>query len=829
MQSGRGVEAIVQDVGDAIRGLARRPGFSLAAVTTLALAIGATTAVYSLVYGVLLRPLPFQDPDQLVRLWEEHPGGVTLAGNRWLSQRTYQQWVRAPRTLAAIGGYTMSSGVLRGGAEPAAISTASLTPSLIAMMGLTADAGRWFTASDAQPGAPKVIVLSHALWQERFGSRADVVGTALVLDDESYEIVGIAPAWMRFPAEAVQAWRAYRVPTVEEEPRRTFGFNAVARLAPGATPAAVEAEGTAAARSIERPLSAELVFGKGGPVVVHARRLDADTAADVRPALVALAAATGLVLLVACANVANLLLSRGLARQRDFAIRRAVGASRVRLAGQALLESAILSASGGIAGIGLASAIVRVLPLIAPPRLPRLSDVRVDGPVLLVALAATCATAVLSGLLPALRQGGADAAVALRGGDGSVDEGYRTAGARLWRDGLLVFESALAVLLLIGALLVGHSLARLMQVDAGYTPESVITAMISMPQGAPHGAADTASARGAAFVDPVLDQLRGQPTIAAAGAGTSMPMVPITSVTSFPIEPEPGVGEPVMTRAVTYVITPGYAEALGLRLRSGRFFTAGDQRPGIRAVIVNDEFVRRYMRGVVVGRRFPRIYSTEGDVPTEIVGVVGNVLKDGHDREPEPELYFLHRSPTRTLGGQFSIAIRANGDSAASMSLLRQIAARVDPGATIQRADLLSERVASSMAQPRFAAMVLGAFAVLGVTLASAGLVAVLSYTVARRRRELSIRAALGAGRGRLLRMVVADGLIVTGLGLAFGLAAGAGLSRLLTSLLFKVTPLDPFSFAAAPLILLPVAVAASLAPAMRAAAVDPARVLRQD
>jgi putative ABC transport system permease protein len=387
----------------------------------------------------------------------------------------------------------------------------------------------------------------------------------------------------------------------------------------------------------------------------------------------------------------------------------------------------------------------------------------------------------------------------------------------------------LAVLLLIGALLVGHSLARLTRVDAGYTPESVIVATIAMPRSAPYGAPDSASARGAAFVDAVLDQLRGQPTIAAAGAGTSMPMVPITSVTSFPLEPEPGVGEPVMTRAVTYVITPGYAEALGLRLRAGRFFTAGDQRPGIRAVIVNDEFVRRYLRGTVVGRRFPRIYATEGDTPTEIVGVIGNVLKDGHDREPEPEIYFLHRSPTRTLGGLFSVAIRADGDGAASVALLRQIAGRIDPGAMILRADALADRVATSMAQPRFAALVLGAFAVLGITLASAGLLAVLSYTVARRRQELSIRAALGAGRARLLRMVIRDGLIVTSLGLGIGLAGGAGLSRLLSGLLFEVAPLDPLSFVAAPLILLPTAVVASLIPALRAAAADPARVLRQE
>ena len=824
----RRAEVVVLDVKYAVRGLARRPGFTLAAAATLALAIGATTGVYSLVYGVLLRPLPFPDEERLVRLWEEHPGGVTLAGNRWLSHRTYHQWLHGPRTLAAVGGYTTSTAIAKIGAEHASLATASLTPSLVGMLGLAPLSGRWFTAGDAEPGAPRVLVLSHALWQERFGARPDIVGRSVVVDDEPHEIVGIAPAWMRFPHEAVQVWRAYRVPLVEEEPRRTFGFNAIGRLAPEATIASVAAEGTSAARETARPLSAELIFGKGGPVVVHARALDEDTAADVKPALVALAAATGLILLVACANVANLLLSRGLARQRDFAIRRAIGASRGRLASQTLIESTVLAVCGGIAGLALGWGLVRVLPLVAPSRFPRLSDVRLDGPALLAAVAATLITALLCGVVPALRESAADSTSATRGGDGSVGEGFRTRRARLWRDGLLVLESALAVVLLVGALLVGHSLARLMRVDPGYSPEAVTIATISMPRDSTRPR-DAPSVRGAAFVDAVLEQLRQQPAVAAAGAASSMPMVPITAVTSFPIEPTSGVGEPVMTRTVTYVVTPGYAEAVGLRLRAGRFFSAGDQRPGVRAVIVNDEFVRRYLRDRVVGRRFDRLYSSEGDVPTEIVGVVGNVLKDGHDRAPEPEIYFLHRSPTRTLGDHFSIAIRGYAGAELSMALLSDVATRVDSGALIERADRLSDRVAATMAQPRFASLVLGGFALLGATLASTGLFAVLSYAVGQRRRELSIRAALGAGRGQLLTMIVREGAGVTLVGLLLGLAGSTVLSRLLTGLLFQVTPLDPWSFAAAPLILLPAAIAASLAPAFRAASVDPARVLRQE
>ena len=570
-------EVLVQDVRYAVRGLRRQPGFALAAVSILALAIGATTAVSSLVYGVLIRPLPFPDPDRLVRLWEEHPGGATIAGNRWLSHRTYQQWRQDVRSLQAIGGYTTSSVIVRIGDEHESLSAASLTPAMTAMLGLTPAAGRWFTDADAVAGAPRVVVLAHGLWREKFGARADIVGTSVMLDNELTEIVGVAPPWMRFPSEAVELWQPYRVPTVEEEPRRTMGFNAVARLAPGAALQQVQAEGTVAARSIERPLSTEIVFGKGGPAVVHARRLRDDTAAEVRPALVALTAAVALILLVACANVASLLLSRDLARQRDVAIRLAIGGSRTRLASQALVESAVLATLGGMAGTFLAWGLVRLLPLVAPPRFPRLTEVRLDLPVLIAAVMATVAAALLAAVLPALRSGTGDSTGPLRGGNSNVGDGFRTRRARLWRDALLVLESALAVVLLVGALLLGHSLARLMRVDPGYTPDAVTLASISMPR-------DAAPERGPALADAVLEQLRQLPSVSAAGAANSMPMVPITGVAGFPIEPEPGAGEPIMARAVTYLVTTGYAEALGLRLVAGRFFTGNDQRPGIRAV-----------------------------------------------------------------------------------------------------------------------------------------------------------------------------------------------------------------------------------------------------
>jgi putative ABC transport system permease protein len=563
------------------------------------------------------------------------------------------------------------------------------------------------------------------------------------------------------------------------------------------------------------------VFGKGGPVVVHARVLAEDIAAPVRPAVLALAVAVALVLIVACANVANLLLSRGVARQREFAIRVALGASRGRLIQQLLIESSMLAIAGGVLGIWLAWALVKALPAVAPERFPRLDEVALDLHVLAVAALVTVAAALVSGLVPALRGAGAAAAASVRGGgDGGTTEGFRTRSARRIRDGLLALEAAFAVVLLVGALLLGHSLARLTAVDAGYTADEVVSATVRMPRGA-------TPERTAAFLDALTDRLRNRPDVAAFGAATTMPMVGLTAVTSFPIAPSPESGTTVMTRSITYVATPGYAEAIGLRLRQGRFFTRDDQRPGVRSLIVNEEFVRRYLRGPVVGRRFERLYSGEAGVPTEIVGVVGNVLKDGNALAPEPEIYFVHGGPTRTLASFFSLAVRTTGQPSALTTSLREIAASIDPGAVVERVDRLADRVSASMAQPRFATTVVTAFAGLGVTLAGVGLFAVLSYGVSQRRRELSVRAALGASRGRLLRLVIGHGLAVTCAGLVVGLAGAAALTRLLEALLFQVQPLDPLSFIAAPLVLLPAAAFASLLPAMRAASVDPAGVLR--
>ena len=815
------MDSLIQDVRYALATLRRNPGFALAGLLTLALGIGATTAVYSVLHGVLLKPLPYPNPERLVRLWEEHPGGTTAAGQRWLSHRTYYAWLDRATTLDDISAYAQYEYNVRFGDEPTRIFGAQFTPSAFGMLGATPALGRFFGPEEAVDGADPVVVISDRLWRERYGTDAGVIGKQLIVDEQPRTIIGVARPELDFPERRVLFWIPYVIVRVQDNPRRTFAFSSIGRIKPGVSLAQAEAEGTAAARSMPRPMSADLFFGKGGPPVVHARQLADDLTLTVRPALQVLAAGVALVLLVACANVANLFLSRGVARQRELAVRAAIGAGRVRIARQLLTESAVLSLAGGLAGILLAWTLVRLLPALAPTGFPRLEDVRLDARVIVFAAAASIFTALAAGLAPAIRGARFRLAESLQGGDGSTAGGFRGRRARRIRDVLLVVESAFAVILLVGAALLGHSFVRLTRVDSGYDADHVLMARVSLPRNSPEE-------RMSQLLDAVLPRLRATPGVTAAGAGSMAPLMTMSAITAFPLPPDAGRGKPTATRSLTYMVTPGYAESLRLRLREGRFFNDRDTAPGLRSMIVNDEFVRQYLSNdPVVGRRFENLYTNDKDVTTEIVGVVGTVLKFGNDREPQPEIYFVHGSPTRRMIGFANVLVRTTDDPSRLARTLRDIVQTADRTAIIERVEPLSSLVSASVDQPRFATTVLGTFAALALALASVGLYGVLSYGVAQRRRELALRAALGARRADLVGLVLREGLAVTIAGAALGLIAATGLTRWMQGVLFGVTPLDAVSFALAPVLLLPVAVAACLLPARRAGATDPAVALR--
>jgi putative ABC transport system permease protein len=815
------MEALRQDLKSAFAVIRRAPAFAATAVLTLALGIGAATAVFSVLQGVLLRPLPYADPNQLVRIWEEHPGGVSPAGNRWLSRGTYAVWRDGAQTLDALGGYAISDYRVDIADKALKVTGAQVSPALLDTLGAAPALGRVLTDDDDRSGASPVVVLSHRWWRERFGADAAVVGTSLVINERPHTIVGVARQQFAFPDPQVQFWLPYVIPRASDPSRPPFVFTAVARMKPGVTAAQVAAEGTASARSIVRPPIMEFFFGIGGPVVVQVRPLADDVTAPVRPALSVLAAAVALVLLIACANVTNLMLSRGAARQRELAIRAAIGGSRRRIVQQLFTENAVFAVAGGAMGWLLGSWLVRLLPAVAPARLPRLEEIALDGSVMALCALATLVAAVISCLVPAARAARVDVFDAFRGADGVSSSGFRGVHARRLRNSVLVVEAAFAVILIVGASLLARSFVRLIRVDNGYRAEGVLVAAVELP-------GDTSEARTDEFIETTLRRLRTLPRVSAAGASAMIPLMPRTAVTGIALPQSIAGGKQTHGRALVYWITPGYAEAIGLRLKHGRFFERADVGAGRLLTIVNEEFVRQHLReGPVVGLTIPKLLSEPANTTAEIVGVVGNVLKDGNDREPQPELYFVHGSHGQRIIGRVNLVIRTEGALTALAPEIRAIVAQIEPGALVERIEPLTMMVAASLETPRFAAGVMTAFATAALVLAAIGLYGVVSYGVSQRTRELGIRAALGAQRRDLVRLILREGLSMTATGIGLGMVGAALVTGLMRELLFGITPLDPITFALAPLVLFAAAIGACVGPALRAGATDPAATLR--
>ena len=817
------MESLLRDVRYAFGTLRRTPGLTLTVLVTLALGVGATTAVFTVVHAVLLEPLPYPDSAQLVRVWEEHPGGQSPAGNRWLSLRTRLAWRDRSLTLEDAGAYGSYDYLVRqSGFEPSRLHGSTVSPSVFRLLRVTPAMGRFFVEGEDAAGAPPAVVLSDRAWRARFAADPATIGRTLEIDGKRRTIVGIARPDLAFPNPRVLFWIPAAIPADADQANRTVVFTTLGRLRPGATPEQAEAEGTAAARSMPRPASTEFFFGRGRAVVVRARRLVDDLTGPVRPAILVLASAVAMVLLIACANIANLLLSRGAARQRELMIRAALGGSRTRLVRQLLTESLVLSAAGGAAGLALAWTLVRLLPLAAPSRFPRLEAIALDGTTLLFGVTASAVAAVISALLPALRSTRADLFQAFRGGEGSVSASANAPHSRRLRLGLLIVEGAFAVVLAVGASLLAHSFLRLTRVDAGYDRDHVEVMRVQLPEG------DDLEVRSHAFVTRLLERIRATPGVTSAGASNMLPLMPMTAVTGVTLPAAVGGGKPTAGRVLSYVVTPGYAEAMRLRLKEGRFFNERDTTGGERAAIVNQEFVRQFLAGpLAVGVRLGPLYEGEYAAETQIIGVVGDVLKEGNDATRQPEMYFVHGSRTHRISGFPTFVVRGPVSNSELTATMRRLVREIDGGTAIDTVTPLRTLVSASWAQPRFAAAVVSGFAMLAIALAGIGLYGALSYSVSQRRRELGVRAALGATPGALVRLVLREGVSVTLGGVGLGIVAASVLTRLMTTLLFGTSPLDALSFSLGPALLVVVGIATSLVPALRAASIDPARVLR--
>jgi predicted permease len=813
------MDHLVSDIRFTLASARRSKGFFSAAVLTFALGIGATTAMMSVANAVLLKPLPYPASGDLVQVWEEHPGAPPVPGYPPVANSTYYAWKTHLGSLEDLGMFGGRDYTVRLGDDSIRVHGGEVSPSIFGILRVTPQLGRFFTPADDVPGHHDFVVLSDRFWRERFAASPAVLGQTVTVDARPHVIVGVARPGLEFPDKDVLMWTPFDDPTLVD-PTTQGGVwlaNVLARRVPGASLRTIEEEGTTVARSIPRaPVMTELL-GQGGEVVIKARTLGDLTTSAVRPALVLLVAGVVLVLLVGCANVANLLLARGVARERELLLRTAIGASRGRLVRQLLTESLVLAGAGGAGGLLLAWALLR-LAAVSATSVPRIASVGVDAPTVAIAIALTAAVALIAGLLPALRGARVDVASGLRGADGAVAGGFRGQRAHTLRRALLAGETALAVLLLVGAGLMGRSFLALMRVDPGYTASGVLGAKVFAPDAA-------TPERIGQFMYGLMERLEADGRVQMAGAGNMMPFNDSTTVTGFDIPAHVGNGRDVRTRVVFYIVTPGYAETLGLRLKAGRLLTRADREAEIAKVVVNEEFVREYLSpDRVIGLQLPP--RRAGTPPMEIVGVVAAQRKDGNDKPVLPEMYMIASAAPR-IGTEVDVLVRTAGDPAALAPVLRDAVRQLDPEMVVGETATLERRLGDSVSQPRVAAAVLTGFAAAALVLAAIGVYGVLSYSVSQRTRELAVRSALGADRRRLLLMVVGEGLTVTAAGAAAGLVASALLTRLMTSVLFGVAPLDLVSFATAPLALLPVVVLACLIPAMAASRASAATALR--
>ena len=737
----------------------------------------------------------------------------------FMTSDTLEAWRENPQAIDQIAGYTGRSFTYQDESEPVRVRGAAVSPALFPLLRATAWLGRVFTEDEEAAANQPVAVLSYARWQTRHDADPRVLGRLITLDDVSYSVIGVMPEGFYFPDRETEIWIPLTLTTPQQRPGQRFiiAFSGLARLKDGVSLAQAEAEGqTIVGRQ------APLAPGMAAPTLRLVGFHD-EMVGDVRPALLALMAAVGFVLLIATANLANLLLARGAARQRELAVRAAIGAGRGRLIRQLVTESVALSVIGG--GLGLAAAywILGVLPSFAPAGIPGLGEAGIDATVLAFALAASVGAGVLFGTVPALQASRFDLVRALNEGAAQMGGGFRFRRGNRTRSVLVVAEVALALMLLVGAGLLVRSFVTLATVDPGFDPTNVLTVELNLPR--PQYSDLTAAN---ALFDQVLERTAGRPGVEAVGLVSSLPLTPGESLIAFRIQGQAApTSREEMTAARPQLVSPGYLDAMGLRLVAGRFVTDQDTDSSPRVFVVNEAFASAYFPGEeVVGQR---LNLGRGE-PTEIVGVVGDVHHRGLDSRPQPELYFSYR---QSLSGQgaprASIVARTTGDPLALVPFLRQDILDLNPSLPIDNVMTMEARLSSSVAQPRFYALVLGVFAAGALALAMVGIYGVLAYTVSRRSREIGLRMALGADGGRIRNLVVRQGALLVGVGVAFGLAGALVTTRALESLLFGVTTLDLPTLIAVPVVLVTVAIVACYVPVRRATRVNPMDALRYE
>ena len=802
------MDGLLQDIRYAVRMLAKSPGFTAVVVLTLALGIGANTAIFSVVNGVLLTPLPYKDPSRLVVVWESKG----TSNHNVVNPANYMDWHDRATSFSGLALMSWRS-LTFAGDQAEEVQGRAVTPDFFGVVGATPLLGRTFNADESRPNSPRVIVLSEGLWRRRFGADRAIVERAVPVAGGTARVVGVMPSSFRpMPLGHEEYWEPMALDWSNRARAGRYAM-ALGRLKTGVTVERAQTDMSRIARQLESDYP-DFDTGWGATVVPLMEQVVGGS----RRTILIVLGAVSLVLLIACANVANLMLARAASRERELAVRAALGAPRWRLVRQALVESVMLAFAGGAAGALLASWGVHLLVRAAPPEVPRIADIRLDLTVLAVTALVSMAAGVLFGLPAALSR--SDAAIQ----DLHAVTTRTTAGvpaARL-RGALVIAQMSLAIVLLVGAGLLVRSLRQLIAVNPGFDPANISAVTITLPR-----ATYPDSLRRVALYERLLERVRNMAAVQSAGIISWLPMTPGNSVTSLTVVggPEPAPGE--APAAAIRLVDPGYFDAMRIPIKRGRSLATSDRIGSAPVAVISEAMAHQLWPGEDPIGQHVKVEWWHPTASVEIVGVVADSRHDGLDAAFEPTLFYPFAQESQQ--SSMSLVLRSTLPPATLTRMVRAAVSEMDKGVPVADAVTMYHHIAETMADRRYPAFVLGLFAALALVLAAVGIYGVLSYTVGQRTREIGVRVALGARPGDVLRTVVGSGLRLTLIGVALGGVAAGLAAGALGKLLYGVHPVDPVTFAIVPLVLVGVALLAMAAPARRAARVDPMVALRSE
>jgi len=817
------MDALLQDLRYGVQTLLKNPGFTVVAVLALALGIGANTAIFSVLSSILLRPLPYQNPDQLVMVWEVNVkrGGNTVTA----SYPNFADWRDQNKAFDGMAAYVTVGANITEGADPEPLTGAAASANVFDLLGVKPALGRTFLPEDAVPGPGEtVVVLSHGLWQRRFGADPNIIGRVVRMNGSSPTVVGVMPPDFQFPPQfrrgnslqpKVDVWAPLRMPANVTEGRGSHAFNVIGRLKPGVTLGQAQADLDNVAMRLEQEYPNSNKDGRTKLIGLHQQ-----VVGDIRPILLILFGAVFFVLLIACANVANLLLARSSARRKEIAVRAALGASRMRIVRQLITESVLLSGLGGALGLLLAYAGVKLLVTLSSD--PRLANVGIYGWPLAFTLLVSLLTGLIFGLAPALQASKPDLNETLKESSRGASTGISR--NRL-RSVLVVAEVSLALVLLLGAGLMLRGFMRLQDINPGFNTENVLTMGVSIT-----GQQYAESHRVSAFYQELIERVKALPGAEAVGAVNVLPLSGGSFSNSFNIDGRPKA--PGEIRVADYrAASPDYFRVMDIPLIKGRAFSDRDGKDAPGVAVINDTLARRYFPNEdPLGKRVfvdtgveMAVYGKA--IPREIIGVVGDVRHASLDAQPKPEIYvpFLQNPQGMTL------VVRTKSEPGQMSASVRNAVAALDKDQLVYRVKTMDQLRADSLAQWHFFMLLLGVFAVAALILAIVGVYGVISYSVSQRRHELGIRLALGAGASDILRLVIRQGMVLVLLGIGIGLVAAIALNRVIFSVLAGIPTTDPVTYAAVSLLLIAVAMVACFLPAHRATKIDPITTLREE